>query len=101
LGGTHQGSLKDAVIEEPGPLNTEELNVYPNPSNSTFNFRLQTTNEELVNIKIFDMMGRLVQEYHSLSPDVMTIGENLTPGIYVAVVKQGEYQKNVKITKIN
>lgn len=103
FGSKHKGHLKDATtIGETDQLSDAKLIVYPNPSNSTFNFRLQTTNEQLVNIQIFNMIGRLVHEYKSLSPDdLMTIGDNLNVGVYIAVVTQGEYRKTVKLSKVN
>jgi hypothetical protein len=56
----------------------------------------------MVNIKILDMMGRLVREYKSLPLDgLLTFGDDLNPGIYIAVVIQGEFRKSVKITKVN
>jgi hypothetical protein len=80
---------------------TEGLTVYPNPSSSTFNFRLETTSNELVTIQLFDISGRLVQEYQSLLPDdIITVGENLENGVYIAVVTQGAFKKFVKIAKV-
>jgi N-acetylneuraminic acid mutarotase len=103
FGSKHKGSLKDGpVIGEPDQLSSKELMVYPNPSNSTFKFRLETTSEESVTIQVFDMSGRLVHEYKSLSPDdIMTIGEDLNVGVYIAVVTQGEYRKTIKINKVH
>jgi len=102
FGNKHQGHLKDAAIVETNKVNSQELIVYPNPSSSAFNFRMKTTGEQLVNIQIFDLTGRLVHEYKSLSPDnVMTIGDNLVTGVYVAVVTQGEYRKVIKITRVD
>jgi len=48
------------------------------------------------------MECRRVQEYNSLPPDdVITIGSELKPGIYVASVTQGLKKKYVKIIKTN
>lgn len=80
---------------------TEELIIYPNPTNSTFNFRLETNSKESVTIQLFDLSGRLVQEYHSLSPDnIITVGDNLNNGVYIAVITQGTLRKIVKIAKV-
>ncbi len=101
--GLHRSLLKDAESTDiKDPASSEKLLVYPNPSASDFNFRLKTTCEELVTIQIFDMLGRLVREYKSLSPDdLMIIGENLNVGVYIAVVTQGEYRKTIKLSKVN
>jgi N-acetylneuraminic acid mutarotase len=104
LGGKHTGNLKegDSQAEILADNNNSKLIVYPNPSASTFNFRLKTVSEEPVNIKIFDMTGRLVHEYSSLSPDeIITVGETMEAGIYVAVLTQGKYRKTVKLQKVN
>jgi hypothetical protein len=80
---------------------TECLTVYPNPSNNAFNFRLSTNNRELVQIQIFDLSGRLIRAYNSFPPDeIITIGEDLKPGMYVAVVTQGNERKMVKLSKV-
>jgi len=104
FGSKHTGKpLKDALAagetDQPGTI---KLIVYPNPSNSAFNFRLNTTSDELVTIQIFDMMGKLIQKNKSLSPsDIMTIGDNLSAGVYIAVITQGECRKTVKLSKVN
>jgi PKD repeat protein len=79
-----------------------DLIVYPNPSNTVFNFRLESTSEELVSFKLYDMSGRLITSMDKLSPkEVITIGNNLDVGIFMAEIIQGEFRKVVKITKVN
>jgi|GEM_PF-549336 len=79
-----------------------ELTVYPNPSNTAFNFSLKTSSKELVSIQLYDLSGRLLEEQNSLSPDdIFTAGKNLSVGMFVVIVKQGEFRKMVKIVKIN
>jgi N-acetylneuraminic acid mutarotase len=101
--GMHRTVLKDGdAIENPFPASNDELTVYPNPSGSTFNFRLNSASHEPVNIRVFDIMGRMVHEYSSLSPDeIISVGDNLNAGVYIAVVTQGEFRKSVKINKVN
>jgi carboxyl-terminal processing protease len=101
------GEVEDYTVSFTGGSKTTpvipafEAKLYPNPSNSTFNFRLQTASNELVTLQIFDISGRLVQEYQSLSPDeVTTVGENLDYGVYIAVVTQGTFKNFVKIAKV-
>lgn len=94
-------AFKSIDAESIDPAINEELTVYPNPSNSTFNLRLQTASDELLNLRLFDISGRMIEEYQSLPPtEVITIGENLEIGVYIAVVRQGTLQKIVKIAKV-
>jgi hypothetical protein len=80
---------------------TKGLTVYPNPSNAAFNFRLSTDSRELVQIQVYDLSGRLVREYNSLSPnEIITLGEDLKTGMYVAFVTQGNDRKMVKLSKV-
>lgn len=80
---------------------TDELIVYPNPSNSSFNFIYKTNTHEPITLQLFDISGRLVQAFQSLLPNEMiTAGENLEYGIYIAVVTQGAIKKFVRIAKV-
>jgi hypothetical protein len=79
----------------------EELTVYPNPSNTTFTFIYKTNTQEPITLQLFDISGRLVQEFQSLPPnEIITAGDNLEYGIYVAVVTQGAVKKFVRIAKV-
>jgi len=100
VSGAASRSPESGVVFEDNSVVSLSCEVYPNPSNSTFNFMLETESNELVTIQLFDLSGRLVQEYNSLPPDdVIAIGEDLKPGIYMTVVTQGTNRKMVKISK--
>ena len=112
--GQHGGDRLGACAQTCGTLKTNEvigdiytmgdadLIVYPNPSTSTFNFRLESESNEPVTISIYDLRGKLIsEESFSIPSDMMVIGEELANGIYFTIVKQGEYSKTVKIQKIN
>jgi len=58
-------------------------------------------NEEKVAIKIYDMMGRLL-EFHtvnSIELNNQKLGNNFPSGIYNVVVNQGEVSKSVRVIK--
>ncbi len=94
-------AFKSDETEILSSTNSEELTVYPNPSNTSFNFLLKSDSTQAVKIQIYDLSGRLAQEYNSLSPDIIiTVGEDLKPGIYVAVVTQGTNRNSVKLSKV-
>jgi uncharacterized protein YjiK len=85
------------------PINSTEMKlvVYPNPTNSNFQLSLITGNQEKVSIKIYDMMGRLLESHTVASIDVSTqkLGTNFPSGIYNIVIKQGDLSKSVRVIK--
>jgi len=67
-------------------ISTTQVVIYPNPATDTFNFNIEG---EVLNVKIFDMTGRLIQT--EIQPKSNTINiSSLTKGIY-----------NVLITGVN
>jgi hypothetical protein len=93
-------SYKSGEAEAPIQPEDAGITVYPNPSSSAFNISIGTGSEEPVTLQLFDMSGRMVQEFTSLSPDqVITVGEQLEAGVYLAVITQGQDRNIVKITK--
>jgi len=101
VSGAASRSPESGVAFEDNSVASLSCEVYPNPSNSAFTFRLETGSRESVRIQMYDLQGRLVQQYNFLSPDdIITVGENLKPGMYMAVVTQGNYRKMVKLSKI-
>ena len=87
-----------------GDLYTEgdvELIVYPNPSASSFTFKLESESNEPIQITIYDIKGRLISDAQfTNNAQNMVIGESLANGIYIAIVKQGNFIKTVKIEKL-
>ncbi len=55
---------------------SSEVTIYPNPTKSNFNIH---TNK-LSDLQLFDMEGRLVQEYKNVLE--IELGANLKPGVY-------------------
>lgn len=81
--------------------NDLEIMVYPNPSTSDFNVKLITGSTLPVNIKLFDMSGRLVMELKKEHPEEGIVISNIPyAGIYTADIIQGDYHKIMKITKM-
>jgi hypothetical protein len=90
------------LFSEETTLGEVDLIVYPNPSNSVFNFRLESQSDELVSFRLYDMSGRLITSMDNLSPkEVITTQNNLDVGMFMAEITQGEFRKVVKITKVN
>ena len=84
-------------------LNTNEMKLvaYPNPTNSNFQLNLINGTEEKVAIKIYDLMGRLLESYNLNSTEVnnQKLGAGFPSGIYNVLVKQGIATKSLRIIK--
>ena len=84
-------------------FNTNEMKLvaYPNPTNSNFQLNLINGTEEKVAIKIYDMMGRLLESYNLNSTEVnnQKLGAGFPSGIYNVLVKQGIATKSLRIIK--
>lgn len=70
--------------------------IYPNPSQDLLTFHANT-NDELVDVQIFNMMGGLVMERLDISERSINITHNLPEGMYSAAIKT---QKGVVVEKV-
>jgi myo-inositol-hexaphosphate 3-phosphohydrolase len=78
-----------------------QLIAYPNPTGSNFQLNLITPNQENVEIKIYDMTGRLLESHKINSTEVnnQKLGAGFPVGIYNVLVKQGNTSKSIRIIK--
>lgn len=77
------------------------VNGFPNPFNDTFKFNVNTSSNEILSIKIYDMLGKLIENNNSSISDInnLEIGKNYSKGIYNIVVTQGENIKTLRVIK--
>lgn len=78
-----------------------EAKIYPNPFTSNFNLDINTSSNELVEIIIYDLLGRPIETRKVNPSDLETqeIGSNYASGIYNLILKQGEIIKTLRILK--
>ena len=74
---------------------------YPNPFEESFNLSLSTPNEEKIDLSIYDMTGKLIeqQEVYINQLSEIKFGEHYPSGIYNVVVVQGEEIKTTRVIK--
>lgn len=88
--------------EEPQTsASTLEMMVYPNPftHQTAIQIRTGNTDKEIV-VQIFDITGNLVfQKNGIISGAEVVVGDELSPGIYLAVIAQGDERKSIRIIK--
>jgi len=77
------------------------LNVYPNPSASSFKVNYFSSNNEDVKITSYDLTGKMIQSLYVKYENInnQEIGNDYTPGVYVVVLNQGKISKSVRVIK--
>ncbi len=91
------GTVASKEIPTETNANHFEIKAFPNPFVS--NITLLLTNENVTsNVSIFDMTGKLVQTFKT-SENEVNVGENLTAGVYMVNIVQGQEIKNIRVVK--
>jgi hypothetical protein len=94
-------SLRESGEEELAAIHPQELIIYPNPNNGSFQLQLASMNDEPIQLLVYDLSGKLVAEQQWTA----TSGEMQLPvelnaqasGIYLLQVSQGEFRWNTKL----
>jgi hypothetical protein len=94
----HQGNEEKESDESEDNL---IVNVYGNPTSSSFNILIQGTNlVEPVSMRVFDINGKLVENKQNVNRyEMFSIGATYTMGVYYAEFIQGKQRKVVKLLK--
>ncbi len=73
----------------------------PNPYSENFNLSLTTSSEDIVNVLIYDMTGKLIDKRDLRPREVpeLQIGDHYPSGVYNIVVTQGEKAKALRVVK--
>jgi hypothetical protein len=82
-------------------LDINELNATPNPYAETFKLNLNTSSEDQVGLRVYDMLGREV-ESRQAPVDAITnfeIGSQYPSGVYNIIVTQGAHTKTLRVIK--
>jgi hypothetical protein len=87
-------SSATASIEENELIN---IYIYPNPSNSDWNFK--TSNTIINSVEVFNLLGKRIVLENNNSSEVSISTQELTSGIYIARITTEQGTKNVKLIK--
>ena len=82
-------------------LDINEVNATPNPYAETFKLNLNTSSEDQVGVRVYDMLGREV-ESRQAPVDAITnfeIGSQYPSGVYNIIVTQGAHTKTLRVIK--
>ncbi|NUY82116.1 T9SS type A sorting domain-containing protein [Flavobacterium sp. MAH-1] len=74
---------------------------YPNPYIETFSLDVDLPTEESVDVKVYDMLGKLVETrtFEAIDTEIQTFGSKLAAGVYNVVVTQGANVKTLRVIK--
>jgi hypothetical protein len=75
--------------------------AYPNPFANNFSLDINSSSQGRVTIKVYDMVGRLVEQNVANVSDIenTTVGNRLPSGVYNVVVTQGEEVQTLRVVK--
>ena len=80
-----------------------EVKAYPNPYTESFNLNIKTSAQEPIELMVYDMTGRLIEQIRNLSPSddmsIAEIGSAYPSGVYNVVITQGRNIKKVTIIR--
>jgi hypothetical protein len=96
-----------SIIDETLPIAYNLYNAYPNPFNPVTTLQFDLPEEALVNITIYDMMGRIVSNlvssqqnagYKSIQWNATNnIGQPVSAGVYLYKIQAGEFRQTKKM----
>jgi hypothetical protein len=75
------------------------VKVYPNPSMSIFNVKIQSDKAEEVLMRIINSYGRIIDYIKFKPTEIKVIGQDLIPGLYILEINQGGRRELIKIQK--
>ena len=81
-------------------LNLSDVKVFPNPSNNNFKVEINNGHTDFVFIKIFNLQGVLIESVTPRDLKSISVGSELSPGIYILQVQQGQIFVRKKIIKL-
>ena len=75
--------------------------AYPNPFAENFKLDVKTNSEENLSVKVYDMIGKLVESRTIVSSEIETLeaGTNYPSGVYNVIVSQGSNTKTLRVIK--
>jgi hypothetical protein len=78
-----------------------DATVAPNPFSNNFTINIQSPSSENITIKVYDMIGKLVDEQtlESINTSDYQLGKAYATGVYNIVVSQGENRKVLRVVK--
>lgn len=93
-------SRPDAETDADAKRDTK-LSGFPNPFKESFSVDFETESEEMVNIVVYDMTGKIVDRRTVSVNELpsLQIGDHFAAGVYNLILTQGETVKTLRVVK--
>ncbi|MBY0425986.1 MAG: T9SS type A sorting domain-containing protein [Cytophagales bacterium] len=75
------------------------VSIYPNPSENGFHISVITGGSNPVSCILRDLSGKTISSFQVSSTDVQSFGNELSPGIYILEVLDGNHVETLKLIK--
>ncbi len=84
-----------------GDVTTFKAVAYPNPFAENFMLDVKSESQSIVNIKVYDMVGRMIEQVNARPSDMetTTIGSQYPSGVYNVIVTQEDSVQSVRVIK--
>ncbi len=90
-----------ATRQASAALDIYEVSAYPNPYAETFKLNVNTSSEDQVGVRVYDMLGREVEARQASVAAItnLEIGLQYPSGVYNIIVTQGDNVKTVRVIR--
>lgn len=89
-----------AIPVEEMQVEAFKVSAFPNPSHGYFNVMVQTKDNSPVEVRVIDVVGRIVFRQTNVSPNTsLHIGEKFLTGSYLIEAVQGANRQSLKLLK--
>jgi len=94
-------SRRTSTIVETATVSTGvfQVKVTPNPTNNYFTLDVESGSKEKIVVIVYDVLGRKVKHIENSEGQLIRFGGDLKVGVYVAIVRQGNNTRTVKLVK--
>ncbi len=93
--------LNSSLATVSSEVSSEIATAFPNPFSSTFNLNLTTVSSEMVQVSVYDMLGKLIEDFNIESNGInsFSFGEKYAAGFYNVKVSQGDKTQVIRMIK--
>ena len=90
-----------ARVTEVSSKDVFSVKGYPNPYDNEFSLQMESSSDARVSIKVYDMVGKLIdtREVQSMDVPTVSLGSRYPSGVYNVVVSQGEHTQTMRMVK--